>query len=298
KALLSAILSPDARLAKISVTPLAVSRTTEQAQAMGIVGLVGSYETFYGGDANRINNVQLVSHLIDGTLIGPGATFSFNGTTGERSAAKGFLEAPVIINGEVTTGLGGGVCQVSTTVFNAAYEAGLPIVERTNHALYISHYPQGRDATVNYPDVDLKFRNDTGGWLLLRTWVGSSSLTVALYGTPTHRRVETETRPLVITGPAPTKDVRDPTMFKGEKVVEQTGEPPRSTSVRRKVYDAAGKLLTDATFYSSYRGEPTVVRVGTKPKPGSTTTTDSTTTSTTTTGTTPKPPKPGTTPHP
>jgi hypothetical protein len=87
-------------------------------------------------------------------------------------------------------------------------------------------------------------------------------------------------------------------MFKGEKVVDQTGEPPRSTSVRRKVYDAAGKLLSDATFYSSYRGEPTVVRVGTKPKPGSTTTTDSTTTSTTTTATTPKPPKPRTTPRP
>jgi vancomycin resistance protein YoaR len=265
---------------------------------MKISGLVASYQTFYGGEPNRIHNVQLVAHLVDRHLIAPGQTFSFNGTTGDRSANKGFLEAPVIINGEVTTGLGGGVCQVSTTVFNAAYEAGLPIVERTNHALYISHYPQGRDATVNYPDVDLKFRNDTGGWLLLRTWVGSSSLTVALYGTPTHRRVDTETRPLVVTGPAPTKDVRDPTMFKGEKVVEQTGEPPRSTSVRRKVYDAAGKLLSDATFYSSYRGEPTVVRVGTKPKPGSTTTTDSTTTSTTTTGTTPKPPKPGTTPRP
>ena len=71
---------------------------------MGIVGLVGSYETIYGGDANRINNVQLVAHLIDGKLIGPGETFSFNGTTGERTAEKGFKEAPVIINGELGTG--------------------------------------------------------------------------------------------------------------------------------------------------------------------------------------------------
>ena len=126
-------------------------------------------------------------------MIAPGETFSFNGTTGARTADKGFREAPVIINGELQTGLGGGVCQVSTTVFNAAYEAGLPIVSRTNHALYISHYPQGRDATVNYPDTDLKFTNDTGHWLLLRTWVGSSSLTVALYGTPVHRRVVSET---------------------------------------------------------------------------------------------------------
>ena len=156
---------------------------------MGITGHVSSYETIYGGIANRIHNVQLVAHLVDDKLIAPGATFSFNGATGERSAAKGFLEAPVIINGELSTGLGGGVCQVSTTVFNAAYEAGLPITARTNHALYISHYPLGRDATVDYPDVDLKFVNDTPHWLLLRTFVGSSSLVVSLYGTPQHRRV-------------------------------------------------------------------------------------------------------------
>ena len=139
-----------------------LERSTAEAKAMGITGLVGSYETIYGGIANRIHNVQLVAKLIDGKLIAPGATFSFNGATGERTADKGFLEAPVIINGELSTGLGGGVCQVSTTVFNAAYEAGLPITSRTNHALYISHYPLGRDATVDYPNIDLKFVNDTG----------------------------------------------------------------------------------------------------------------------------------------
>ncbi len=92
---------------------------------MGIRGLVGSYETIYGGDANRIHNVQLVSRLLDGHLIAPGATFSFNQATGARTAAKGFREAPVIINGELGTGLGGGVCQVSTTVFNAARSAAM-----------------------------------------------------------------------------------------------------------------------------------------------------------------------------
>jgi vancomycin resistance protein YoaR len=196
----------------------------------------------------------------------------------------------VIINGELKTGLGGGVCQVSTTVFNAAYEAGLPIVSRTNHALYISHYPQGRDATVNYPDVDLKFVNDTGHWLLLRTWVGSSSLTVALYGTPVHRRVVSEERPLVVAGPTPIKRVSDPALAAGEQVVEESGAPPRTTSVHRLVYAANGKLLLDSVFYSSYVGEPRVLRVGTKPKPQTTTTTTTSTTSTTTTTTAKKPP--------
>ena len=161
---------------------------------MGIESVVSSYTTTYGGTPGRLNNVQLVSELIDGTLIKPGGTFSFNDTTGERTAEKGFQEAPVIINGELQNGLGGGICQVSTTVFNAAFEAGLPIDARTNHALYISHYPLGRDATVNYPDLDLRFSNDTDHWLLLRTFVGAGSLTVNLYGTPVNRRVESTTR--------------------------------------------------------------------------------------------------------
>ena len=122
--ILSAALSPTGRGARVTVMSMAANRTTAEAKAMGITSRVGRYETIYGGDPNRIHNVQLVARLIDGTVIAPGATFSFNQATGARTAAKGFLEAPVIINGELTTGLGGGVCQVSTTVFNAAYEAG------------------------------------------------------------------------------------------------------------------------------------------------------------------------------
>ncbi|HEX6701134.1 MAG TPA: VanW family protein [Gaiellaceae bacterium] len=283
RALLAAVLSPTRRVAQLGVSTKQPKLTTAEAEAMHISGLVASYETFYGGDANRIHNVQLVSHLVDRKLIGPGATFSFNGTTGERNAEKGFLEAPVIIDGELQTGLGGGVCQVSTTVFNAAYEAGLPITARTNHSLYISHYPQGRDATVNYPDTDLKFVNDTGHWLLLRTFVGSSSLVVALFGTPTHRRVETQTAPLVETSPPPVERVRDPSLQKGQKVIDDSGEPARSTSVRRRVYSSSGKLLSDTTWSSSYRAEPEILRVGTKPKPKPKPKPTTTTTTTTTT---------------
>ena len=289
------VTQPDLRSANLIVETADADRTTEEARAMNIKGLVASYQTFYGGEANRIHNVQLVAHLVDKHVIAPGETFSFNSTTGERGEDKGFLEAPVIINGELKTGLGGGVCQVSTTVFNAAYEAGLPIVSRTNHALYISHYPQGRDATVNYPDTDLKFTNDTGHYILLRTWVGSSSLTVALYGTPVHRRVVSETSPLVVTGPAPIKRINDPSLLVGQTVVEEPGSSALKTSNQRKVYDAKGKLLFDTTFYSSYRGEVRVIRVGTKPRPKDqtdTTTTGTTTTTTTkktTTTTTPRP---------
>ena len=267
KAIAAAVFSIDRRTANLVVRVAQPSRTTEKAQAMGIDDVVSSYTTTYGGTPGRLHNVQLVAQLIDGTLIAPGATFSFNGTTGERTAAKGFQEAPVIINGELQNGLGGGICQVSTTVFNAAFEAGLSITARTNHALYISHYPLGRDATVNYPDLDLRFVNDSEHWLLLRTFVGSGSLTVNLYGTALHRRVESETTPLVETGPVPLKETDDPTLEKGKRVTDEIGAPPRQTSVRRLVYDASGKLLYDNTWRSYYVGEPTLVRVGTKAPP-------------------------------
>jgi vancomycin resistance protein YoaR len=279
-AILRAALRHRLRVAQVAVEAEPAKLTTAKARAMGIVGRVSDYTTVFGGVPNRIHNVQVVAHLVDDKLIAPGDTFSFNKTTGERTAAKGFLVAPVIISGEVTTGLGGGVCQVSTTVFNAAFDAGLNITERTNHALYISHYPQGRDATVDYPDVDLKFVNDTGHWLLLRTFVSSSSLTVSLYGTPTDRKVVSSTAPLVVAGAIPVKKTVDKTLKPGEKVVDDPGSPPLRTSVTRDVYAKDGTLLYHNTWFSSYRGSPKLLRVGPKkkkPTPVTTTTTPTTT---------------------
>jgi vancomycin resistance protein YoaR len=258
---------PARRVAQLPVEEEQATLTQAKARAMGVNGLVSTYTTEYGGVPNRIHNVQLVAHLVDDKLIAPGAEFSFNKTTGERNAAKGFLVAPVIVNGELTTGLGGGVCQVSTTVFNAAFEAGLKITARTNHALYISHYPQGRDATVNYPDVDLRFVNDTSHWLLLRTFVGASSLTVSLYGTPTGRKVVSTTAPLIAHGKIKVKKTIDPTLKPNEQVIDDPGEPAMTTSVSRDVFAADGKLLYHDVWYSSYRAAPELLRVGKKKKP-------------------------------
>jgi len=288
RAVLAAALR-SSRAQRVATLPVQTARakvTTAKARAMGIVGLVSSYTTDYGGIPNRIHNVELVAHLVDDKLIAPNQEFSFNKTTGERSAAKGFLVAPVIVNGELTNGLGGGVCQVSTTVFNAAFDAGVKITERVNHALYISHYPQGRDATVDYPDVDLRFVNDTGHWLLLRTFVGPSSLTVSLYGTPTGRKVESTTAPLVVHGKTPIKKTVDKALKPGERIVEDPGEPAMTTSVTRDVYAADGKLLDHDVWYSSYRASPELVLVGPKkkkPKKASGTTTTTATTPATTT---------------
>jgi vancomycin resistance protein YoaR len=287
EAILRAALSPTRRFARLVTARTPPKLTTSEARKLGIKQIMGSYTTIYGGIANRIHNVHLVAHLIDGHFIPPGEEFSFNKTTGVRDASKGFLEAPVIINGELQTGLGGGVCQVSTTVFNAAYDAGLRITSRTNHALYISHYPLGRDATVNYPDTDLRFVNDTDHSLLLRTFVGSSSLTVTLYGTSPHRKVVSEAAPLTVAGPIPVRSTTDPKLPLGKTVVDEAGSPALATSVERKVYDRKGKLLYDDHWSSHYRGEYRLVRVGSKKQPpkkkATTTTTGKTTTTATTT---------------
>jgi len=134
--------------------------------------------------------------------------------------------------------------------------------------------------------------NDTGNWLLLRTFVSSSSLTVGLYGTPVHRKVTSTVTPLVAHGKPPVKKTIDPSLKPGEKVVDDPGLPAMTTSVTRDVYRPNGELLYHDTWYSSYRAVPKLVRIGPskkkkKPKqaqqPGATTTTSSTTTSPTTT---------------
>jgi vancomycin resistance protein YoaR len=267
KNLLATLFSPTRRVAKIVVVSRPAKRTTEEAQKMGIRTLVSTDTIDLGGAGNSVHNARLVARLIDKTLIGPGKTFSFNQSAGARTADRGFELAPVIVNDEVHDGFGGGVCEVATMIFNAAFEAGLDITARTSHSLYIRGYPQGRDAAVDYPNIDLKFVNDTGHWLLLRTFVSSSALTVSLYGTPVHRKVVSETAPLVETGSPPVKRVKDPTLLQGKRVVENPGAPARSTSVRRLVYDQHGRLLHDDVWYSNYRAEPRVIRVGTKKVP-------------------------------
>ncbi len=235
--------------------------------------------------------------LLDGTLVAPGGTFSLNEAVGPRTLERGFRLAPVIVGNEYEEDVGGGVSQVATTVFNAAWEAGVKVVERNPHSLYISRYQLGRDATVNYPDLDLKFRNDTGDWLVVLGASGSNGIAITLAGTPTGRRVVSEAGPLVVTGKPPEKRVKDPKLTVGTEVVEELGSSPQSVSVTRTVYNQDGSVLYEETWRTNYRGEKRVIRVGTKkkveePKPPTTSTPTTTTPTTTTKPPAPPPPKP------
>lgn len=267
KALLAAAVSRDDRSATLVVRTAEAERTTAEAQAMGIERRLASYTTLYAGTPDRITNLQLGISFLDGALVAPGGTFSFNERVGERTIERGFRPAPVIIKDEYDEDVGGGVSQVATTVFNAAWEAGLKIVERNPHSLYISRYQLGRDATVNYPDLDLKFVNDTPKWIYVAGASGGSGITVSIYGGGPERRVESGTGTIRETGPAPIRRVKDPTLLRGQTEIEEEGSPARATSVTRTVYDEDGDVLHDETWNTSYRGEYRVIRVGTKPPP-------------------------------
>jgi vancomycin resistance protein YoaR len=268
RAILRAATRPTNRVARLAVVRAAPERSTAEALAMGIDRRMSSYKTYYSGTYDRITNLQLGVRELDGTLVPPGGTFSLNQAIGERTVERGFRMAPVIIGNEYAEEIGGGTSQVATTVFNAAWEAGLRITERHPHSLYISRYQLGRDATVYWPSLDLKFVNDTKRWVLVKGFAEGDGISVAIYGSET-RRIESSATALQTTGPVPVKRIRDPKLPKGEQVVDAEGSAPSRTTATRAIYTADGELIREETWSTSYEGEDRIVRIGTKvvPKP-------------------------------
>jgi vancomycin resistance protein YoaR len=267
RAILAAAGRRENRVARLTLARAAPDRTTAEALAMGIDRRMSAYKTYYSGTADRITNPRLGVAYLDGTLVPPGGTFSLNDAIGERTTERGFRSAPVIIGNEYAEEIGGGTSQVATTVFNAAWEAGLRISERHPHSLYISRYQLGRDATVYWPSLDLKFENDTKHWILVKGFAEGDGISVAVYGGET-RRVESSATALVVTGPVPVERVEDPTLARGKTVVDEAGTAPTRTTATRLIYAEDGSLLSSETWPTSYDGETKVVRVGTKePKP-------------------------------
>jgi vancomycin resistance protein YoaR len=178
---------------------------TATGQELGITELIWAETSyFYGSSAERIQNIEAAARQYHGVLVAPGETFSMGAHLGDVSLDNGFAEALIIYGGRTIKGVGGGVCQVSTTLFRAVFNAGFPIVERTPHAYRVSYYEQtasgaidprlvGLDATVYFPLVDFKFTNDSPHWILMETYMGSSSLTWKFYSTSDGRSVTYDT---------------------------------------------------------------------------------------------------------
>lgn len=255
----------------IPIKVIKPSLTTEKVNQMGIKELIGTgTSTFRGSIENRIYNIGLASERLNGILIKPGEIFSFNNTIGDVSSLTGYKQAYVIQNGRTVLGDGGGVCQVSTTFFRALLNAGLPIIERNQHAYRVSYYEQdsgpGIDAAIFTPNIDLRFRNDTGHHILIQTVIDSSDqrLTFMLYGTNDGRVSEISTPVILSQTPAPEpKYEDDPSLPKG--TVKQVDFAAAGAKVYfTRTVTRNGEIIANDTFNSNYRPWQAVFLRGTK----------------------------------
>jgi vancomycin resistance protein YoaR len=266
--LTAAAYSPDRRIAEVRVAEVPAAVTAEQLNALGITRKISSFTTDMGvSSSNRVWNVQLMADYIDGTIIEPGETFSFNRVVGERTAERGFREGQMIVGSLLLPSIGGGVCQTATTLFNNAFELGLPIVRRHNHSFYISHYPLGRDATVSWGGPDLVFKNDLGRAILIKSSYTSSTLTFTFYGTPTGRRIVSTTSPQTNWRSPATSYAYDPYAPRGSiRTSSGSNQSGFDVTVKRTVFEG-GKVLRKDAFASRYIpvGPTVVYGPGTNP---------------------------------
>jgi vancomycin resistance protein YoaR len=180
-----------AHAARLPVKRVEPQVTTRTARAM--TNLIGTFTTYYEAGQPRVTNIQKIAAAVDGAVIPPGGSFSLNGVAGERTREKGYVPAPFIADGRLVPSVGGGVSQFATTIYNAAYFAGLQLDTSQPHSAYIERYPAGREATLNYPDIDLAWTNDTDAPVLVRTYTDDAGVTVSLYGDNGDRTVTAET---------------------------------------------------------------------------------------------------------
>jgi vancomycin resistance protein YoaR len=158
--------------------------TTADLKAKAPKGFVSTYTTTYANNANRIINVKNAARMLDGRVIAPGETFSFNEKVGQRTVDNGYKDAFIIVNNKFIPDTGGGVCQVSSTLYNAVLLADLKVTERYNHSLRTTYVPLGRDAAVFWGQKDFKFVNTTNTYMVIRTKAANQKLTISLYGDP------------------------------------------------------------------------------------------------------------------
>jgi vancomycin resistance protein YoaR len=267
-AVLAAGALQDDREARLGLTAFEPELTTVEAKGLGIRRQVSTFTTDMGvSSSNRIWNIHLMADYIDGTIIKPGQTFSFNKTVGERTIERGFREGQMILGSLLLPAVGGGVCQTATTLYNNALQLGLPIRERRNHSWYISHYPIGRDATVNWGAPDLKFKNDLDHALLIKSSYTDSTLTFTLFGTNPHRKVDLQTGPQTnFSSPKPSY-AYDPAAPKGSiRTVTGSHQSGFDITVYRKVWER-GKVIRKDSFVSRYVavGDTIIYGPGTDP---------------------------------
>lgn len=164
--------------------------TTEKAKDMGINHIMATYATKLGQrSSNPLKNIQIAASKLNGTLLAPGEEFSYKKKVGKASIENGYLEAPVYANGKVEKGVGGGICQVASTLYNAALYADFEILARTNHSRTVSYLPIGRDATIDDDGPDLRFKNNYNHYIYIKSIIKNGELVIQIYGKPMEKEI-------------------------------------------------------------------------------------------------------------
>jgi len=234
----------------------------------GINAKISAFSTNYGSISSpaRANNIGVSTRSINGTVLMPGETFSFNGVVGKRTVESGYQEAPVIIKNKVDSGLGGGICQVSSTLYNAALRGNLKIAARYHHTYPSSYVPIGMDATVDYGNLDFKFTNNYSYPLYIAGSASGGVVSFAIYSNSSLTSTKcTVTNEVYETTQATTQYVNDATIAAGTTVIDQPAHAGYKVRVYRAVYKD-GKLVNKETISNdTFNVINGIVKVGVKP---------------------------------
>ena len=239
--------------------------TTQNLEKNLFKDRLGAYSTNVAGTAARINNVRLASQHCNNTILLPGETFSYNEVVGQRTAARGFQEAGAYLNGKTVQELGGGICQVSSTLYCATVLSNLEIVHRENHMFESTYVPLGLDATVSWGAPDYVFKNNTKYPIKVVAGYASGVCTCEIWGTKTDNITVKFVNEVLSRNPYKTVTVKDDTKPVGYSAVTEAGENGSRVQTYRELYDGSGKLISRTKeSFSVYTRRDQVVTVGTK----------------------------------
>ena len=249
--------------ATITATGSTVAPEISASSAKEKYKTISTFTTTTTANQNRNTNVRLAAEAINGTVIKPGQEFSFNGTVGQRTEAKGYKGAAAYNNGEVVQEIGGGVCQVSTTLYNAVFKAGLKISSRRSHTFEPSYVTPGRDATVSWDQPDFKFINNSSTAIGLRASYADQKVTVSVYGIPILEDGITwdlDSKKVEDLGtPNPTYE-EDQTLRPGEEVIKSKGSAGSRWETYKVVYKNGKEISRELDHKTTYKGHTPVVR--------------------------------------
>ncbi|WP_169734744.1 VanW family protein [Desulfitibacter alkalitolerans] len=237
--------------------------TSQKLSQMGINALMAQYSTEFNANlADRTNNLRIATEALNGTIVAPGEVFSFNETVGPRTTERGYRPSPIYVGDNILDGVGGGICQVSSTLYNAVLLADLQIIERRNHSLTVPYVELSRDATVAWGSIDFKFKNTTDSYIYIHGSIEKNKLAVELHGSKYGKTVVLKSEKLS-TIPPNRRYIYDASLQADREVIITKGQPGYTSRLIKETYEAGQLIHREIVSTDRYLPTTTVIRRGT-----------------------------------